>query len=463
MANYIDTAYKAIDKTATKILPGIYKAVYNFIDKTIVGNLAGYGVAKQKVLLLLFAIPYILIFIFSPVEFFKLSYGFLIVLPFVLPFAFAKQVNGLRKGYNRLRFIKSQKPVLLEVILPKEMKKGPKAMEMFFSGIHVAPGESVKTKVHFEGSTRPWWSFEFVSIEGEIHIYIWTFSKQRHLVETQMKANFPDIELIEVDDYLDGFVPDLDKVDIWGTDYKFTKDDVYPIKGYVDWGLDKVETLKDVNSLVDPIDTVFEKLAGFGEGEVAILHIMFQVTKNDNWKKDVEKEIDKIYKKRTESFPSFSDPNSEVEGFAQLRPQEWALVNTLKFSTEKDAFDVGIRMVYIARKDKFDPGNKVGANIVHLYRAFEAPNLNYPIGIAHWLAGFDYPWQDPKGKIQKGLKKKIIDALRKRSYFNPPYAFDNIVLTTEELATICHFPIGSKRFLTKSQNAKNKPPANLPV
>ncbi len=364
--------------------------------------------------------------------------------------------------YARRKFIASQKKVLLEIILPPEMDKGPKAMESFFSAIHISPGESTFIDVYFKGSTRPWWSFELVSIEGDLHFYIWTWAKFKDLIITQLKANYPDIKIIEVEDYLNGVVPDLDKVEIWGTDYKFVNDDVYPIKSYIDWGLDKIEDKHKLERIVDPLDTVFEKFASLGEGETAVLHIMIQATKNKNWKKDVEKEIDKIYESRATEYPDFTDPEKMVKGLAQLRPQDYDLVNTLRHSMEKDAFDVAMRSVYIARKDKFNP-QRIGVNHVHLYRAFEVPHLNYPIGIANWLAGYDYPWQDPKQKERTSKKKKIIDALRRRQYFHTPYNLTvktpPMIMTTEELATIYHFPIGKLKRIKKAQA---NPPDNLP-
>ncbi len=442
-----------------------FESLNSFVLNTLIKKLAGYGFEKHHLAVFWFALPNVLLFLVQPWLPLAILKVYIYAAPFVLPVAIAKSVWSHRMALKRSEFLSSQEKVLFEIILPAELNQGPEAMEEFLSAIHINPGESTFIATLVNGSTRPYWSFELVSIEGELHLYIWTWRKFADLIKAEFYAHYPEVELQEVDDYMSGLNADLDKFGIWGTDYKLTKADAYPIKSYKEWQLDKVDTRKSKGSLQDPLNSVFEKFASIGEGEMAILHIMFQHTRNTSWQREVQNEIDKIYAKRTESFPSFSNPDEEVQGFAQLRPHEWDLVNTLKHSTEKDAFDVGIRSIYIARKDKFKPGVRVGPNHVNLFRNFEAPHLNDLKGVVHWLAGYDYPWHDPRQKKQDALRKKIIDAAKRRSYFHTPYSFDSFVLTTEELATIFHLPISRQvlQLFTKREWAKAPPPGNLPV
>ncbi len=436
----------------------------DWLLKLFVNKLSSYGFEKKHILL-----TYLIVFSFL---FFILNQEQIILVPKMIaylfaifgPFVLTKMSWELWQTYLQAKFLKSQKPVLLEIIFPDKFMKTPKAMESFLSSIHINPGESTVTSTHLQGSIRPYWSLELISVEGELHFYIWTWQKMRNFIETQFYAVYPDVKLVETEDYMNGIHADLDKISLWGTDYKFTKNDVYPIKSYVDWGLDKINSSKNNENIIDPFDSILEKFSSLGEGEVAILHIMFQMTRNKNWQKDVEKEIDKIYKNRAQEITDLANPEKTIEGYAQLRPQDYEIVNTLKHSMEKDAFDVGIRSLYIARKDKFQPATRIGSNHVHMFRAFEVPHLNYLIGTAHWLAGYDYPWHDKKQKIQNVLRHNIIDAMRRRSYFHTPYAFDPLILTTEELATIYHIPLNLNKRQRFGPTTNTKTiPKNLPI
>ncbi len=443
----------------------LFEKLNSFILNTLIKKVANYGIEKHHLAAFYFTLSNLVLFVFLPWLPFAMLKFYVLLAPFVLPYVLYQKIWTYWMVLKRSEFLLKQDKILFEIILPGQIKQGPEAMEEFLSAIHVNPGESTFIAKYIKGSTRPYWSFELVSIEGELHMYIWTWSKFAEFIKAEFYAQYPDAELVEVEDYLNGLEPDLERFGIWGTDYKLMKADAYPIKSYKEWGLNKLDSTKDRDSVPDPLNSVFEKFASLDEGEMAILHIMFQYTRNKSWQDEVKKTIDKIYESRTEKFPSFSNPDEEVQGFAQLRPHEWDLVNTLKHSTEKDAYDVGIRSLYIARKDKFKPGERVGPNHVNLFRSFESPHLNDLKGIAHWLAGYDYPWHDPRQKKQNALRRKIIDAMKRRSYFHTPYVFDSFVLTTEELATLFHLPISRKilNLFTKKEWSKAPPPNNLPT
>jgi len=83
---------------------------------------------------------------------------------------------------------------------------------------------------------------------------------------------------------------------------------------------------------------------------------------------------------------------------------------------------------------------------------------------------FDYPWQDFTGAKLMKKKEKMMFLYRNRSFFYPEfypggYEYTPFVMTTEELATIYHFPGDVSRTPTLSRiTAKRaEPPANLPI
>jgi hypothetical protein len=61
----------------------------------------------------------------------------------------------------------------------------------------------------------------------------------RNILESHFYANFPDIEIREVEDYAKKMVFDPAKNNMWASDYVFTRPNPYPLRTYVDYGLDK--------------------------------------------------------------------------------------------------------------------------------------------------------------------------------------------------------------------------------
>ena len=54
-----------------------------------------------------------------------------------------------------------------------------------------------------------------------------------------MYSQYPGVEIYEVDDYTKPFYYDPNKVSLWAAEFGLTEADPYPIKTYIDYGLDK--------------------------------------------------------------------------------------------------------------------------------------------------------------------------------------------------------------------------------
>ena len=91
-------------------------------------------------------------------------------LPLILAYALLK----VWTAYVRLDYHLNQDYLLLEIKLPRELTKSPQAMEIFLSSLYYTGGETTFIDRGWHGKTRPWWSLELVSLEGQVHFYIWT-------------------------------------------------------------------------------------------------------------------------------------------------------------------------------------------------------------------------------------------------------------------------------------------------
>ena len=133
------------------------------------------------------------------------------------------------------------------------------------------------------------------------------------------------------------------------------------------------------------------------------------------------------------------------------------IVKAIERNIDKPPFDVGIRSIYSAPKDKF----QVMAPFVS--QLFKPYNSEHPTG---WSEIFsDYPWEDVGGKIKKAMMTEVVELYRMRSYFHPPYRGEWMIMSTEELASIFHIPSTAVRTpsLQRTPSTTSSAPANLPT
>lgn len=363
--------------------------------------------------------------------------------------------------YRRTEFILKSGGVLLEIKLPKEVNKSPLAMEIIFTSLF-QEGKGDILSTFWAGKVRPWFSLELVSIEGQVKFFIWTHSKFRRLIETQFYSQYPGVEIHEAEDYAKNVFWGKPGLSMWGCAYKLTKADVYPIKTYVDYGLDQdpKEEFK-----IDPMTSVIEYLGSMRKGEQAWIQILIQAHRKDTLKDDA----------RLTTKPDWSaDGKQEIkdlleklkEGESTRRPTkgEGDVISALERSLSKFPFECGIRGIYMAEKGSFDGINITG--LIGSFRQYSSKDLNgFRLSKA---TTYDYPWQDFRGKNKAHNEQKLLNAYKLRSFFQIPYRHifaKPFILNTEELATIFHLPgqVASTPTLTKTTSRKSEAPANLPI
>lgn len=376
--------------------------------------------------------------------------------------------------YVRAAFNAKQKYVLLELRWPVEMLKSPVAMEVVLNALAATGGEGTVFDRYWEGKSRPDYSFEIASLGGKVHFYVRMRANMKNIVESAIYSQFPNVEMHEAVDYALPVFYDKEKMAMFLAEYKLTKDDPYPIKTYVDYGLDKdpKEEFK-----VDPLTSVIEYLGSIKAGEEMWIQIMFRGHKPEK-KEKFEKRImfwtdaknhktgdwtdkakDIIKKITDDATPKYKDKDGkEVRGMPNLTKGQTETIAAIERSVGKIAFDVGIRSCYLAMpKDKFQgPGGLLG-----IFRPFQS---SYNSFAPNFMTGFDYPWEDIRGVRVTHRTHWLLRAYKARGYFAEPFRRTPFILTTEELATLFHFPgaVLNTPTLERILSRKSEPPANLP-
>ncbi len=400
-------------------------------------------------------------------------FGFIFSLAqYWLPVLLAYVFWHLWMSYVQLSHLSEIKWTLLEIRLPKTILKTPLAMEIVLSALHKTTGGNWFEQ-KWQGKLRAWFSLEIVSLGGDIHFFIRTTTSQKNFLEAQLYSQFPGIEVSEADnDYVDEVAynyhnPEKSEWEVWGTEFALTKPDPYPIKTYVDYGLDQIiKKEEEAPFRIDPITPTIEYMASIGKDEQIWIQILARATgkrfrdpkswfggKRD-WKSEAKDLIANMQKK------------GEGE---KLSKSESEAISAIEREISKFGFDCGIRVMYLAKTEHFNRGATGGLYGIFKQYGSEALNGFYPIG----TTDEEYPFKNyyyDIGKLElisvATMKRKMFKAYRDRGYFYAPHknAKKPFILNTEELATIYHFPNGIETpgFITISSR-KSEPPANLPV
>ncbi len=160
--------------------------------------------------------------------------------------------------WRRATWSSREKWILCEIKIPENNLKGPLAMEAFFNTIYIGAGESTWYKRFLWGRTRDWTSFEIASIGGEIHFYFYTRARYRRLIESALYGQYPDIEIIEAEDYSRLRDPSHGPYNMFACEYIHQRPDPFPIRTYVEWGLDRPGLKPE--EYIDPMGNMLELL-----------------------------------------------------------------------------------------------------------------------------------------------------------------------------------------------------------
>lgn len=389
--------------------------------------------------------------------------------PVIIPVILFWTWNHYWLHFKRDGFIQSQGSLLLEIKLPREIYKSPKAMELALMQMHQPAGVTWK-EGYLKGKVRPWYSFEMVSLGGEIHFYIWTWPRFKDLIESQLYAQYPGIQIVEAKDYTEGYSYDPDRWNTWSTHFTLDKDDAFPIKTYIDYGLDKNDKEE---YKIDPMAAVIEFLGTLKPGEQIWIQILAQghrATKmtegtfrsEPDWTEAAEAKIKEIKEKATQKVKI---GDREVPGFPNLTKGQQETIAAIERSIDKLAYEVMIRGVYLATPEAFNPTHIPG--LISSFKQYSSKTLN-----AFRIFGFtdfDYPWEDPFGIRLAKRKKQNLEAYKRRAFFNGKYKHlyleEPFILTVEELATVFHFPgvEVSTPTLPRIPSVAGEAPPNLPI
>jgi hypothetical protein len=391
-------------------------------------------------------------------------------LPVILFFVFRNFYLEYKKQSYKFNKLDFSNYVFLEVNLPKEIYKSPQAMEMIIDVLHHMGGGGMDWKhQYWYGALLFPSSLEIVSIEGNIYFFIRAHKKIAALVKSTIYSQFPQAEVNEVDDYTK-YVPNYnnhqDAWKIYGADFKLSGPNFLPIKTYVDYQLDEQIGKREEFQKIDPLTPMIEFLSTLGPGEQVWIQYVIRADAMSSWRKEAIAFVEeKMNAKKS------VDEGAPVQ-MLRLSYGEQEQIKAVQRSLGKLAFETIIRAVYLAKKENENP-NVIGYFKNPVFKPFSSMYFN---GIKkNSDVGFDWIWEDFSGKKDKEMKEDFFnDYVNREGFYRPNKFWDIIfpkpespksVLTSEELATLFHFPgtVSETSSLDRIEATKSEAPQDLPI
>ncbi len=378
---------------------------------------------------------------------------------------------------------------MIEIKIPKEITKTPKAMENVFAALHAIYHKNFGIEdAYFKGESQYWITFELVGYAGGVHYYVRFPEVHRHLIESVIYSEYPDAEISEASDYTE-IMPDvLPNVmyDMWGNDYILARENPYPIRTYEFFEANIEE------QRLDPVAAITEAMSRLKDNESMWIQYLIKPVpdKFANWKAEGEALRDKMMQRKKEEpkgfwftmfeglihfirnlsaatleYPTWqtTEKKDEKLKFLFLSPGEQNVLKGIENKISKVGFEVGLRFLFIGHRDSYAGGANVRA-VDGAIRQFNTQDmngfktLNDTITFITSKKLTSQSWFREKKLHYR--KRMIYDAYKLRLY--PPKTY---VLNSEELATIFHFPITTVEapLLRRVHTKKGEPPAGLPL
>lgn len=292
-------------------------------------------------------------------------------------------ITILKKVKDKLFEKRSLNMRLLEVRVPQNNEVEINAMDQLFASLFGLSKGGKRLRKFFKASD--FISFEIVALPETIRFYVSTPSHLRAMVEKQIHASYPTAEVRETEEY--NIFEENGKVA-----YAALKqsDECYkPLKTYEDLSVDLLSSLTN-------------SISKIGDGDGVAVQLVISPTRKE-WRSKGKTFVNNLKSQSTDS--------------ENKKPIQEDIIASVEKKCSKVGFGADIRIVAVGRTQE-------GANRQ----------------VMNVLAAFDVL----KNQQGNGLIKKSFKNSNSHKHFIKEFIYrlptEEVILNTEELATIYHFP-----------------------
>lgn len=384
---------------------------------------------------------------------------------------------------KRVDFTASIKWTYLQISVPEDNLQTPKAMENaieVWGGIHKDPDIVEKL---FDGYMLAWYSCELQCQKNRVRYIMVVPTVHAKFFEGVIYGQYPRAEVKEVEDYTQEYhYKNLEKTfDMFGTEIVLVKDDIYPIRFYLDYQ----DNLAEEDKFIDPHQALIEAYSNIDDGEQFWVQFLVKPVGAkviDAWSQSGMKKIREISGEKEETSPGIigqlfswlvslpieavglllrgpteDDKKKEEKGRFFINAAEDAEIKGILQKTSRAGFKTKIRLIYISPAGKLSKPNISKA--IGAFKQFNSFHLNsLKPDSATKTNGPNYFLKSTRRRYRK---RHVLLDYQWRDFWGDA---SGQMFSAEELATLYHFPIKYVRApgIEHSAAGAGGPPSNLP-
>ncbi|MDP2587413.1 MAG: hypothetical protein Q8P33_01390, partial [bacterium] len=301
----------------------------------------------------------------------------------------------------------------------------------------------------------------------------------KDLVEAHLFAQFPDVEIAEIEDHTQEIPDDFKKAgwDMFGSDMVLVNKDFYPIKTYP---LFEHQLTKRI---IDPISTMAEVFNKLKTGEQIWLQITIRPVMTDWSQKGREFARELMGQQVKASNPMFleamaragdavgtvagaggdaisaevGDTGEETPAALLMPPGERKLIESIERKVSKQAFEFKCRMWYLGQKELFD--KRRFNSMMGAFKQFNSYDSNGFKPNKRTFTKIDFFFRNFRVFERQ---RKLLKGFKSRSFY---VGVEPKIMTSEELASMFHIPDISVKAprMPRTVAKKGSAPPNLPI
>ncbi|MFH1769307.1 MAG: hypothetical protein ABH833_01420 [Parcubacteria group bacterium] len=397
---------------------------------------------------------------------------YILFLVFVGKFAEQAWLFARQNWYKR-----AAERTLFEIKIPREITRGPKAMDQFFSALHAfmnVPG-SLGEK-YWDGETTRDFSFELLGVNGSIHMFMRVPRFYSDAIKAALYSQYNDLEIVEQkNDYMDRLprtYEDLHKIgyEIWGMEAGLERENYFPVKTYAEF-----EEKSGDERIVDPIAFFIEVVNNMPDEETIMVQFVMKPIHGSKWQDKGEKHMEDIHEGRKIYKDGEFMGRYEVE-----TEQAKQTAKSIHSKIAKEGFKTLIRYIHVGPTATFNMffGYR---NFFAFFNQLSSDDNAFVKNHKNWtkIDWFIFPFVFPRKRLFERRKKMYKDFLKRYfpeetwlgKFWRSGFWIDDFchltpILNTEELATLFHPPtevVITTGLMDRVESKRIAPPSDLPA
>lgn len=368
----------------------------------------------------------------------------------------------------------------LEIKIPRETLKGPKAMDQFLSSLYPLrnkPGTPIK--IWWNGEVPRYHIIDIIGRNNDVRFYLRVSSRLSQAVQGLLYAQYPEIEIIQTEDPFNEFPRTYDELQnrgylIFGNELYQTGSPAQAIRTYNEF---EEEHGDEKGRIIDPFSVLLELIGNLKPEEMILVQFVLMPYVKKFAKEEARHILEKI--RNTTQEVGVDKEGKPLYKFRQRTPGEEGFVKRIEEKRDRSMFETTIRYVYISPKEdyNFQIGYRGIQTFFNQFR-HDRQTLERNLFVMTKAEWYYFPFFFKNWRLfwkRKVFYDELIHRFLPVDTFAGKLANSHLlvwcffhkppVLSTEELATLFHIPTNvvlTQPHMERIESKRLAAPANIP-